>query len=78
MKFKIECEMEPECVAAFYGLLNRMERNGNIGHSEDITFFDDGDGMFRPKFAFADFEGTGEEFIRLVCNRDNRDTVDEQ
>lgn len=66
MKFKIECEMEPECVVAFYGLLNRMERNGIVGHSEDITFFDDGDGEFRPKFRFCDFEGTDEEFEALA------------
>lgn len=29
-----------------------MEYNGNVGHSEIVGFYSDGDGDFRPKFKF--------------------------
>ena len=29
-----------------------MQKNGDLGHSETLAFFSDGDGDFRPQFKF--------------------------
>jgi hypothetical protein len=52
MKFNIECEMKERWIPHFLGMLDLMQYNGAIGHSESIVFFSDGDGDFRPKFKF--------------------------
>lgn len=49
-KIKLEVEMEDRWVPVFLSFLRTMEANGNIGHSETLAIFDDGDGDFRPKF----------------------------
>lgn len=50
VKFTIHCEMSERWVDTFCSMLKRMEYNGNIGHSEEVTLYSDGDGDFRPKF----------------------------
>lgn len=57
MKFTIECEMEDRWVQPFLTMLKRMESDGNIGHSEYVGIFADGDGDFRLKFEVKDIEG---------------------
>ena len=38
-------------------MLKKMENNGNLGHSEEVGIYSDGDGDFRPKFKIeTDFE----------------------
>lgn len=53
-KFTIEVEMNERWINTFCSMLKRMELNGNIGHSEWIALFSDGDGDFRPRFSFSD------------------------
>lgn len=48
--FTIEVTMEERWINHFASFLKAMEYNGNIGHSEPIMFYSDGDGDFRPKF----------------------------
>lgn len=50
VKFTIHCEMAERWVDTFCSMLKRMEYNGSIGHSEEVTLYSDGDGDFRPKF----------------------------
>lgn len=50
----------------FLAMLKRMETNGNLGHSEWIAFFSDGDGAFRPKIFI---EGLNEEDEKLFSER---------
>lgn len=47
---RISCQMRRDWMIKFFELLDKMEYDGNIGHSEQLTFFADGDGTFRPKF----------------------------
>lgn len=49
-KIKLEVEMEDRWVPVFLSFLRTMESNGNIGHSETLAIYSDGDGDFRPKF----------------------------
>lgn len=49
-EFIITGSMEERWIPYFFGMLERMEHNGNIGHSEMLAFFSDGDGDFHPKF----------------------------
>ena len=49
-KITIECTMEEGCIKYLLSFLRRMEYNGNIGHTEVIAFYDDGDGDIRPRF----------------------------
>ena len=51
-KFKIDIEMEEEWVDVFCSMLAEMQYNGNIGRSELVALYSDGDGNFRPKFTF--------------------------
>lgn len=48
--FTIEVTMNERWVDDFCSMLKRMEKCGNIGHSEIISFYADGDGDFRPHF----------------------------
>ena len=48
--FTITATMNEEWISPFLSMLNRMEKNGVIGHSEYISFYADGDGDFRPSF----------------------------
>jgi len=50
--FTIHCKMEERWIAYFIKMLNEMERNGSIGHSEFIGLYADGDGDFRPNFEY--------------------------
>ena len=49
-EIKIKMKLEEECIPTFIAFLEELEYNGNIGHSEIIGIFSDGDGNFRPKF----------------------------
>lgn len=48
--FIIECTMEERWIDTFCSMLRKMENNGNLGHSEEVGIYSDGDGDFRPKF----------------------------
>lgn len=48
--FTIRCTMQKEHILNFLSVLNRMEHDGEIRHSEIVGMFCDGDGTFRPKF----------------------------
>ena len=48
--FNIKCTMKKRWLNQFCSFLRRMERNGQQGHSEIISFMSDGDGDFRPTF----------------------------
>lgn len=50
--FYIHTRMEERWIPYFLAFLKRMQKNGEQGHSETLAFFSDGDGDFRPKFAF--------------------------
>lgn len=52
MKFRIECEMEDRWVPHFLAMLKKMEQYGGLGCSREVAIFVDGDGDFRPKFAW--------------------------
>ena len=52
-KFNIEVEMEERWIPYFMSFLKHMQYDGNIGHSELLGFYSDGDGDFRPKFTFS-------------------------
>lgn len=51
-EFSVKCKMNKRWIPYFVSFLKRMESDGNIGHSESIGFYADGDGDFRPKFIF--------------------------
>lgn len=48
--FTVTCTMEERWVDTFMSMLNKMELDGQLGHSEIIGFYSDGDGDFRPEF----------------------------
>lgn len=52
INFTIQCAMEERWVASFIKMLESMRYCGNIGHSEYIGLYSDGDGDFRPKFYY--------------------------
>lgn len=49
-RFTIECEINEQWINVFCSMLKRMELDGNVGHSEVVGIYSDGDGNFRPKF----------------------------
>ena len=49
-KITIECTMEEGCIKYLLSFLRAIERNGELGHTETIAFYDDGDGDIRPRF----------------------------
>jgi hypothetical protein len=48
--FSIEVTMEERWIDHFCSMLKYMEHCGDVGHSEIVSFYSDGDGDFRPKF----------------------------
>lgn len=48
--FTITVNMEERWINQFCSFLKRMEFDGDIGHSEKMAFYADGDGDFSPKF----------------------------
>ena len=48
--FTVTCTMEERWIDTFMSMLNKMESDGQLGHSEIIGFYSDGDGDFRPEF----------------------------
>ena len=50
ISFNVNVTMDERWVNHFISFLKRMELDGNIGKSEHVTFYADGDGDFRPKF----------------------------
>lgn len=57
--FNIEVTMEERWIDYFCSMLRYMEHCGDIGHSEILMFYSDGDGDFRPKFKID----TGYEYV---------------
>ena len=51
--FNIEVTMEERWIDYFCSMLKYMEHCGDIGHSEIISFYSDGDGDFRPNFGIS-------------------------
>ena len=63
--FVIECEVPERWVNDFCTMLKTMEYYGNIGHSEVVGLYSDGDGDFRPNFKInTDFEKT--EYLKKI------------
>lgn len=58
VKFTIECEMEKRWKDYFLSFLKTMECFGEMGHSELLGFYSDGDGDFKPKFDFKETKYT--------------------
>lgn len=57
--FTITATMNERWVDDFCSMLKCMESFGNLGHSNIIGFYADGDGDFRPKFQInRDFNKT--------------------
>lgn len=52
LTFTVTCKMKSRWVPYFLGMLRQMEFLGNLGGSRDIVFHSDGDGDYRPKFAW--------------------------
>ena len=50
----IKCSMEERWIPSFCAMLNWMQHNGEIGHSEYVGIYADGDGDFRPNFIWSD------------------------
>ena len=63
IKFTVECELEERWKDYFLSFLKTMEFFGQVGHSELLGFYSDGDGDFRPKFNIKDTEYTPKESI---------------
>lgn len=49
-KFTVEVEMEERWVDNFCSMLHYIESLGNMGASDIVGIYADGDGDFRPKF----------------------------
>lgn len=49
-KFNIEVEMQERWIPYFMSFLKEMEWMGNVGSSDILAFYVDGDGDFRPMF----------------------------
>ena len=65
-EFTIHCKMKDRWVATFIKMLKSMEYCGNIGHSEYVGLFSDGDGDFQPKFTFEkSLEDIGDKPINI-------------
>jgi hypothetical protein len=48
--FTVEVTMQERWIPHFMSMLQRMGRNGEIGQSEFVSIYADGDGDFQPKF----------------------------
>lgn len=51
-RFTVECEMNERWVDYFCSMLKNMQDLGNIGASDYVAIYSDGDGDFRPQFYF--------------------------
>ena len=60
MTCTITCKMTREWMERFLKLLDIMQADGEIGHSETLSFFADGDGTFRPNFGVSELRETGD------------------
>lgn len=49
-EFVIKVKMQDRWIPHFLSMLKYMEYCGNIGHSERVGLYADGDGEFQPKF----------------------------
>lgn len=52
INFNVNCEMEERWVPAFLKMLDSMTYCGQIGHSEFVGLFADGDKDFKPYFKY--------------------------
>lgn len=50
--FTLRCTMRRRWVPHFLGMLKYMQYLGNVGSSRTVSILSDGDGDFRPKFAW--------------------------
>ena len=50
VEFDVHCKMKKCWADEFLSFLKKMQEFGNVGHSELLGFYADGDGDFRPKF----------------------------
>lgn len=57
--FTIYCQMEERWIPSFLKMLDMMQYNGNIGHSEYIGIYSDGDGDYHPNF---DYDKTAQKY----------------
>lgn len=73
--FTIKCSMKDRWVPYFISFLKTIEKDGEIGHSELIGFYADGDGDFRPKFKFDSSE-VNDEFSNMKDPRHTTDSID--
>ena len=48
--FTVQVTIEERWIPYFMTMLQRMEKNGELGRSEYLSFFSDGEGDFKPKF----------------------------
>lgn len=48
--FTITCNMNERWIPHFLGMLRKMQSLGELGGSQNITIYSDGDGDFKPKF----------------------------
>lgn len=60
VEFTVKCKMKKCWANEFLSMLKTMEEFGNVGHSQVLAFYTDGDGDFRPKFEhdLPDFKKT--------------------
>lgn len=54
--FSVKVVMKKRWVPYFLSFLYELQCNGNLGHSEMVGLYSDGDGDFRPRFAVDDPE----------------------
>ena len=73
--FNITCKMKERWIASFIKMLNEMERNGSIGHSECVGLYADGDGDFRPKFEYDKTLSTIGDKPKIIKNPSGQMTI---
>ena len=60
VEFDVHCKMNKAWANEFMSMLNLIQSFGELGTSEHIDIYSDGDGDFRPKFD-TDFKYTKRE-----------------
>lgn len=50
--FTVYCQMDERWIPSFLKMLNTMQHNGDIGRSEFVGMYSDGDGDYRPRFDY--------------------------
>ena len=77
--FTTECEVTIKMKATkhflpeFIAMLKTMESNGNVGHSNWVAYYADGDGSFRPKFEITADQDILDEAEKVKSVRSNID-----